>query len=197
MRDESKLLREAKERFASLVWLETLAKAKPEVRYQILEYVRRANSNAELWLGILKRTLLDKTDREKAFLALVDMLFLIETSFACLANLIIYALILKEHHDIWDEYRQKFVVTFDDVVELTLFVKLEFLKKHNFGFLANICPRDLRNAIIHNYFEIDSEGSVDIIKKGKRVEVVLEELTDKAATLRDVLLLGFKSMLKQ
>ena len=49
-------------------------------------------------------------------------------TFSFAINQIVYALMLKEHHDIWLERRQKFVSSFEELFLVDLYVKEKFLK---------------------------------------------------------------------
>jgi len=96
-------------------------------------------------------------------------------------NVVIYALMLKEHHDIWSGRERKFVSSYDELSEVPLYVRLKFLEKHKFGFFSEICPKDIRNAIAHLNFNINSDGTI-YLKKPKK-KYTKKELENK---IRDI-----------
>ena len=111
---------------------------------------------------------------EESLLNVTYLLFLTEGILGFGMNIIIYALILKGHHDVWLEWKQKFVSSYDELSEVPLSVRLEFLKKHGFEFFSEICPKDIRNAIAHMNFNIDSNGTFHIKKYKKYTKEELE-----------------------
>jgi len=104
---------------------------------------------------------------EESLLIIIYTLFLTEGILGFGMNTIIYALMLKGHHDIWFEWKQRFVSSFDELFEVPLSVRLKFLEKHEFEFFSEICPKDIRNAIAHLNFDIGSDGTIHI-KQGKK-----------------------------
>ena len=53
----------------------------------------------------------------------------------------------------------------------------QFLKKHGFNFLSEICPRDIRNMVAHSDFVIQEDGTIQSITKRKSF-YSLKQLTD-------------------
>lgn len=70
---------------------------------------------------------------------------------------------------------------------MLLHVKLKFLDIHDFSFLAEVCPKELRNAFAHQSFKINADGSI-LLSNGRKVTqkevcekiVVVNELTKRA-----------------
>jgi len=102
---------------------------------------------------------------EMALLQLITILFLTEGPLGFYINWYSYYLILEEHHDLWHEENQKFSSSFEEVIKVPLSVKLEFLKRHGFKSLSEICPRTVRNAIAHYDFHIEIDGTINIRAK--------------------------------
>jgi hypothetical protein len=117
------------------------------------------------------------TPQEKSLLQLVNILFTTEGHFGGIVNLTIYALMVNKHHDVWNEWRQKFASLFEDILDIPLSVKMKFLKRHGFDFLCQACPRKLRNAIAHNSFLIQQDGSVRTMEKQTQT-YTLAQLTE-------------------
>lgn len=62
-------------------------------------------------------------------------------------------------------------------MRLRLYLKLEFLRRHDFDFLAETCPKALRNAIAHQNFKIDEDSSI-VISDGKEKRFTQKKLWD-------------------
>ena len=114
---------------------------------------------------------------EESFLIVSYILFMTEGLLSFGMNVIIYALMLKEHHDIWSEWKNKFVSSYDELSEVRLSARLKFLERHGFGFFSEICPKDIRNAIAHMNFIIDSKGTIHLKRPTK--QYTKEELQKK------------------
>lgn len=145
--------------------------ADPKELLAIANRLKRVQHNYHTWstlFGRIASSVLDMNNEERASLTLVNVLYEIEGPLSQCVNLVIYVLKSKEHHDLWSEYKQDFVTSFNDVQELPLHVKEKFLRRHELGFLSKLCHRELRNAIAHQNFVIDSDGSVYVQNGGKK-----------------------------
>jgi len=155
---------------------EIFSKYYEEMR-ETLEYSANLVVNAKILKDFFE--ILDSVKDKKvdAISTLTCLLYLIEGPLSFYLNVIIYSLILKEHHDLWDEIRQKFITSYDEISTINLSVKIKFLERHGFDFFKEICSRELRNVIAHQNFRIDLEGNVDIFKKGKIIKkIYLKEI---------------------
>ncbi|MEE9458737.1 MAG: hypothetical protein V3V84_03120 [Candidatus Bathyarchaeia archaeon] len=137
----------------------------------INEQILHLNQNARLFKEFF--TIKSLTLEIASFRFLLSILFMTEL-LSVEINLLIYALMLKGHHDIWSERKQKFISSFNELFDLPLFLRLRFLNKHGFEFLSEIIPRKIRNDIAHQNFKIESDGTILLSKKGKS-----EKLSDK------------------
>lgn len=127
--------------------------------------VRQVHS---VYSELLRKTPWSKISADEESLLIVTyILFATEGILGFRMNIIIYSLMLKGHHDVWFEQKQKFVSSFDELFEVHLSTRLKFLKRHGFQFFSEICPRDIRNAIAHMSFNIESNGTFHM-KKGKK-----------------------------
>lgn len=114
------------------------------------------------------QTLLGTISSEKveppvfSLLMLTYILYLTEGVLSFCVNTTIYVLMLKGHHDIWNESERKFVTIFDDLFKIRLDDRLKFLNLHGLKFFSQICPRTIRNAIAHFNFLIEGNGYVNI-----------------------------------
>lgn len=146
----------------------------------IVEKLDRFAKNMGMWymffLKIFQAELL--TLRDQTLLKLIFIFYITEGPISTAVNLVSFILMSIEHHDVWSEYRQKFISSYDELAEIPLSIRLKFLKEHGFEIFSKICPAEIRNAIAHNYFEIDSKGVVYIIKKGKKHPKTSEELSE-------------------
>lgn len=134
----------------------------------VREHFEQARKISSVYIKLLKNISWSSiSEIEASLVILTYILFLTEGILGFGMNMIIYDLMLKGHHDIWLEWKQRFVSSFDELSEVPLSVRLKFLKKHELEFFSEICPRDLRNAIAHLNFDIDSDGTIQI-KDGKK-----------------------------
>jgi hypothetical protein len=145
----------------------------------IKDYTELVIENFQIWTALwTKIGKLEKSAIEDSFSRLFVILFLIEGPLGYVVNWITHLLMVKGHHDIWS--RQKLVTSFYELVEIDLYIKLEFLEKHDFGEIGELCPRGIRNAIAHMNFRIQQDGVVQIIRNRKVVgEYTQDELTEK------------------
>ena len=104
---------------------------------------------------------------ESAYLHLTDLLYTLEGPMSFVMNAVIYTLVRDGHHDIWSEQKQKFISSFDEVFNIPLSTRIKFLNTHGFNFFSEICPRGIRNAVAHQNFTIESDGSIHF--KGTRL----------------------------
>jgi hypothetical protein len=116
--------------------------------------------------------------KEICMLQLMRILLTVEGMLTGIFNLAIYALIVNAHHDICTTRDHDFASSFEDIFDVDLSVKMKFLEKHGCGFLTEVCPRGIRNAIAHSAFVIEEDGAVKITEKGKDKTYSLAQLTD-------------------
>jgi len=147
--------------------------------------MRKINSVYSELLKKISWTSISKT--EETLLIIIYTLFLTEGLLGFGMNMIIYALMLKGHHDIWFEWKQRFVSSFDELFEVRLSVRLKFLEKHEFEFFSEICPKDIRDTIAHLNFDIGSDGTICIKQKKKYTKEQLETKIFKVVRLMGLL----------
>lgn len=136
----------------------------------LYDYVLHMRDNLNLLNAIIKMmNKIDMTTSQSNMIFLVMFINTIEGPFNVVLNIIIYMLIKNEHHDLWDDIRRKFITTFDDVFNISLAIRLEFLAHHGFD-CSSICQKTLRNAIAHQSYRINEEGTIEILKKRKIIK---------------------------
>jgi hypothetical protein len=69
----------------------------------------------------------------------------------------------------------KFVEKYEELYDVSLFVKLQFIEKHGFEFIADAFDRKLRNSIAHLGFIVNDDGSI----VDRKTEKVTKELRRK------------------
>jgi len=142
-----------------------------EEDFDFFPYMLRTGNNMFDLTEFLEDTLPIIKDRKKmSILLMVTIFCIIEGVISYLVNFIIYGLIRQGHHDIWDEIKQNFVTSYDEISYLPLSVKLKFLENHDFGFVNILAHRELRNAYAHQNYTIDEDGNVLIYKRQKIVD---------------------------
>ena len=95
----------------------------------IKEHHEQINEQSLIQTNLFKKieTLKVSSSENTLFLLLV-ILYLTEVPISFAINIFIYTLMLKGHHDVWFEQKQKFVSSFDELFDVPLSVKLKFLK---------------------------------------------------------------------
>jgi hypothetical protein len=142
--------------------------------YQYIERIAENYKSLEMIFNRIKKTPLNP--HEISTFMLMFILYINEGWLSLSTNYVIYALMLKEHHDIWSEHDHKFVSSFMGLFNIPLYIRLEFLSKHGYDFFSEICKRDLRNAIAHQKFKIESDGTVHVLEDGKRQSYTIKDL---------------------
>jgi hypothetical protein len=165
---------------------------------KIMRYLSNILNNDAILRSILLRhfdlntakpiPMTDLSLKEKSMLQLMNILFAVEGLLAGIVNLIIYALIVNKHDDIYNPYNHKFASSFEDIPDIELSVKLKFLAKHGFEFLSEICPRDIRNMVAHNDFIIQEDGTIERVKKGTSV-YSREQLYDALLKMNEMIMM--------
>jgi len=91
---------------------------------------------------------------------LINLLFMFEGILTLAINLFTIYIIETEHADLWSYRNNKYVSSIDDLTTVDLFHKIEFLKRHDYGFLEDLYPRSIRNAVAHTNYSINPDGSL-------------------------------------
>ena len=74
-------------------------------------------------------------------MVLMNLFFIIEGMFDYWLNMIIVYLKKNEHHDLWDEFKRKYVKTFEEISEVPFYAKIQFVEKHGFPFIKTYLHR--------------------------------------------------------
>lgn len=112
---------------------------------------------------------------------------MVEGPFTSLIDQIIYLLIAGGHHDFWSEQGQKFITQPDEIRRAPLYQKLEFLENHGLKSLSETYPRDMRNAIVHQDYLIEQDGTVQFRKGKLTTKELFETVKDFEETIGDIL----------
>jgi hypothetical protein len=118
------------------------------------------------------------TPKQKSILQLYFYLHIVEGAMTEYIEFIAF-LLVKNGHDIYDPRRMQFVKTFEDIENIDLYVKEQFLEAHGFGFITLPLDRALRNCIAHQNFVIAENGQIknlktqNIIDISKKIDEVL------------------------
>jgi hypothetical protein len=79
-------------------------------------------------------------------------------------------LLIKKGHDLYDEFKRRYVFSFKEVQGVYTGTKLKFLKCYKLGIFERPQDRKLRNNIAHHNFVLDSSGVLKV--DGKTVDIV-------------------------
>jgi len=115
-------------------------------------------------LGTVERT--NKMD--VALISLAEFLWSYETDYMNCVDLVCY-LLTNNGHDLLNIHTNKYAVTFEDVGDISAFVKFEFLKAHDFRMLIRKNDKDLRNSIAHHNFLLGEDGTIKV--KGEPIDI--------------------------
>jgi hypothetical protein len=123
------------------------------------------------------------TREEFAFLFLLSYLVVVESLYAFVVDIIAFALI-NVGKQLENPRTGKFVVLFNELKELALGTKLDFLKAHKFKIIANRCDITLRNAAAHLDFTLDDKGNIHykdhVVKGSHDMNTIWEEIREAA-----------------
>jgi len=144
---------------------------------KLLEVSADVRRNMEYWKEIWNLSTspaVNLTPKQKSLQELFLYLVLSEGVFSEIIQAIVFIL-MESHHDIYNPERMKFVENYEELDKVTLFVKLQFIQKHGFEFIANAIDRKLRNSIAHLGFIVNNDGSIVDRKTGKITKDVREK----------------------
>ena len=111
------------------------------------------------------------SETSKTMLSLITYLFDVEGRYTHGIDLIIYYIIKEEPKKLTHKKDKEFkkIKKFEDLYKPTLDRKLNFLKRHGFQEVSDICNKELRNSIAHNDFLIKPNGEIAYIVDNKTV----------------------------
>ena len=160
-----------------------------------LQVFIKKNVNLEqsgsIWNRLYDKVMqLNLSPQEWSLLKLVAILYQTEGPLSYCINYILFSLMLKGKKIplTFKKRKKRYADSVDDLFyNITLNNKVTFLKNNNFAFMSKICPRDIRNAIAHQDFIIESDGTVTILKTGKKITT--DELDEKIKNLVNFILI--------
>lgn len=97
----------------------------------------------------------------------------------CEAVQLISFILLENCHDLYDPRRMKFAKTYDDLDEIDMYVKLQFLEQHGFKSVVGAFDRKLGNVIAHQKFIVQDNGDIVNSRTHKKIadsKSILEKL---------------------
>ena len=149
---------------------------------QISKRINQLKDISPIWNGLLDKVeWLEQTPQklnpqERSLWKLIAILYYTEGPLNIIINYIIYSLIIKGKK-IKIRREKRFADSFDDIYKIPLVDRLDFLKKNDFDFMSKIPPRDIRNAIAHQYLikKIEPDGTVILTTEKKFNPAILDE----------------------
>jgi hypothetical protein len=112
--------------------------------------------------------------KQKSLLDLFLYLLLAEGVFSKIVQIVTF-LLVEKCHDLYDPRQWIFVEDYEKLKKIDLYVKCQFLKKHEFDLLADSVDRDLRNCIAHLNFIVNEDGSILNKKTKKKIEDLIQK----------------------
>lgn len=142
---------------------------KKESLNKLCEVHVNMDRNIDYWLeiwNVFTSPAANLEPKQKSLLELFLYLVLSEGIFSEIIQAISFILI-ENHHDIYDPQHMKFVENYEGLDRVTLYIKLQFIKKHGLEFIADAVDRKLRNCIAHLKFVVNDDGSILDTRTGK------------------------------
>ena len=146
---------------------------------KLFEVSANVSRNMEYWVEIWNlstSSAINLTPKQKSLQELFLYLVLSEGVFSELVQAIVFIL-MENHHDIYNPERMKFVENYEELDKVTLFVKLQFIRKHGFEFIADAIDRKLRNSIAHLEFIVKDDGNI-FDRKTRKITKDVREKSD-------------------
>jgi hypothetical protein len=109
----------------------------------------------------LQKTKEKETKLNVTLLRLVKFLWTYEVCYMFCVDMTCYYLIANGH-DLFDSFKRKYAVTFEEIGNVDASTKLKFLESHNFKLFNREQDRKLRNKIAHHDFSISDSGILKI-----------------------------------
>lgn len=148
---------------------------------KLIEVATNVTRSMEYWREVWNlstSSAVDLTPKQKSLLELFLYLVLSEGVFSEVVQAIAFIL-MENHHDIYYSERTKFVENYEELDKVALFVKLKFIKKHGFKFIADAIDKKLRNSIAHLGFIVNDDGSI----VDRRTEKITKDVREKTDSL--------------
>lgn len=119
-------------------------------------------------LGLQSQEKTSLTPKQKSLIFLFTYLSLAEGIFSEIVEIIAF-LLMQNDHDLYDPRNMEFVKKYKQLEKIDLFVKMQFIEKHGFGFLCNSMDRPLRNSIAHLDLKVTDDGSIINTKTEEKI----------------------------
>ena len=116
-----------------------------------------------------------KNQREIAVASLLAFLWEFEGSYVTGIDAFCY-LLVENGHDLFDIIHHKYAKSFEDIENVNVSTKLQFLDEHNFVIFRRREDKTLRNKIAHHDFVIEKSGKVLINSQVVDISLRFKEL---------------------
>jgi hypothetical protein len=135
-------------------------------------------------------------ERDRTFMKLAIYLFLAEGAYASYMNFLCFMLV-SQGHDLYDVFKRRFACSFEEIEDVNLETKEQFLKEHNLGLFKKGLKRKLRNAIAHYDFQIEKNGSTRVRGQLIDINTEIQQLIHFMAFLHGAAQKGFEQIDKK
>jgi hypothetical protein len=143
---------------------------------EIRKFLARASK--KMWYNLLNSLdvieLLENPNKfspkQKSILSLYLYLNLVEGAITEYIEFITF-LLLKNGHDIYDPRRMQFAKSYEDIQNIDMYIKEQFLDLHGFDFVTSALDRELRNCIAHQDFVIFEDGNIKNLKNQELIDI--------------------------
>jgi hypothetical protein len=134
------------------------------------------NDHALDVLATLRIIRASNNPREITVAGMLAFLWEYEGSYATCVDAFCF-LLIANGHDLFDFIKRKYVKSLEDIGNVDVSTKLNFLEEHGFEIFRRTEDKNLRNKIAHHDFTLDASGRVFIDKKDVDIGSRFKELT--------------------
>ena len=133
-------------------------------RHVISDTFDRIHDHVKDVMATLRIIRASNNQREIAVAGMLAFLWEFEGSYVSCIDVFCY-LLVANGHDLFDIIHRKYVKSLEDIGNVDISTKLQFLEEHNFGLFKRTDDKILRNKIAHHDFILDNSGKVLINNK--------------------------------
>ena len=139
--------------------LSTFVKSSEHTKHVILDTFDRKHDHTMDVLATLRIIRASNNQRETAVAGMLAFLWEFEGSYVSCVDAFCYMLVANGH-DLFDIIHRKYAKSLEDIGNLNISTKLQFLEEHNFRIFKRTEDKTLRDKIAHHDFKLDNSGKV-------------------------------------
>lgn len=160
-------------------------------KHEILDILDGMSESHHEIITILSIINSSKNQKEIAVAGMLAFLWEFEGNYVSCVDAFCY-LLVANRHDLFDIIRRKFVHSIEDIGNVDISTKLDFLEEHDFGILRRTEDKRLRNKIAHHDFQLDNSGRLQIDNRLVDIESRLDDIHFFAHRVFEIFMNCFK-----